>query len=345
MQIARMQKTPASILQEMMVKKGIVPNYELIHDGGGSHENTFTYRVMCDGLFATGTGRCKKDAKHAAAANMLDAIVKHQGLLPLPASPAKSPVRAPPPLPKPEPYVQDPNGRFVNAIGALQDLCAENELQDPVYNTISDVGPPHARIFTMQCAVASFREEGISTTKKQAKHLAAKKMLQRITEVVEDASKSSVIPLLKRTGGLEDGGFEAANERAKKNFLDQKVPHTKKMNLGAKLSDFHNRLRLSYSENVRKNTSEKLKEFEDLLNECREMEESSTFEELKVKFQESLNPLNITVYQGVVNERFQVLSLDTTPEIIEMSWGDEEVWKLQVEVYLRVIDHLIILLS
>lgn len=120
LQIAKMLKTPVSILQEMMVKKGGSPNYELIHDGGGSHENTFTYKVSCEGLKAIGTGRCKKDAKHAAAGNMLETIAKHNGLLPLPASPAKSPVRAPPPQPKPEPYVQDPNGPFVNAIGALQ---------------------------------------------------------------------------------------------------------------------------------------------------------------------------------------------------------------------------------
>lgn len=39
-------KTPVSILQEMCIRKGDVPQYELIHDGGGSHEALFKYRVL-----------------------------------------------------------------------------------------------------------------------------------------------------------------------------------------------------------------------------------------------------------------------------------------------------------
>jgi len=39
-------KTPVSILQEMCIRKGDVPQYELIHDGGGSHEALFKYRVV-----------------------------------------------------------------------------------------------------------------------------------------------------------------------------------------------------------------------------------------------------------------------------------------------------------
>jgi Double-stranded RNA binding motif. len=39
-------KTPVSILQEMCIRKGDVPQYELIHDGGGSHEAIFKYRVL-----------------------------------------------------------------------------------------------------------------------------------------------------------------------------------------------------------------------------------------------------------------------------------------------------------
>ncbi|XP_011312769.1 probable RISC-loading complex subunit BRAFLDRAFT_242885 isoform X2 [Fopius arisanus] len=339
-----MIKTPVSILQEMMVKKGSVPNYELIHDGGGSHENTFTYRVTCEGLLATGTGRCKKDAKHAAASNMLEAIVKHNGLLPLPASPAKSPVRAPPPQPKPEPYLQDLNGPFVNAIGALQDLCADNDLQGPVYNTTSDVGPPHARVFTIECAVASFKEEGVSTTKKQAKHLAAKKMLQRISDVLDDASKSSISFLkMVKPSELE------ANERAKKIFLEQKALLPKKVNLGVKLADYPNRLRSIYAEDVRKNTCEKLNElassFSDLLRDCGDVEDTPRCAALKESFEELLKPLNIDVCEGVINNRFQVVSLDTTPEIVESYWGDEPMWKVQMNVYLRIIKHLKMLLS
>jgi len=115
-----MSKTPVSILQEMMVKQGMIPDYELIHDGGGRHVNTFTYRVTCDGLSATGTGRCKKDAKHEAAKAMLTEIAAHRNYPQLPAastptmSPSKSPFHS---APLPSKIAKVP---FFNAVGELQ---------------------------------------------------------------------------------------------------------------------------------------------------------------------------------------------------------------------------------
>lgn len=116
-----MNKTPVSILQEMMVKQGMIPDYELIHDGGGRHVNTFTYQVTCDGLRAIGIGRCKKDAKHEAAKAMLAEIAAHRNYRQLPAastpaeSPSKSPFHSNPPPPK-----ISANVPFFNAIGELQ---------------------------------------------------------------------------------------------------------------------------------------------------------------------------------------------------------------------------------
>lgn len=115
-----MNKTPVSILQEMMVKKCMVPNYELIHNGGGGHVNTFTYQVSCDGLSAKGTGRCKKDAKHEAAKAMLETIANVNSFPQLPASPAPSPKHTP--FETQVPAVSKTSGSvpFHNAIGALQ---------------------------------------------------------------------------------------------------------------------------------------------------------------------------------------------------------------------------------
>lgn len=115
-------KTPVSILQEMMVKKGTNLNYDLIHNGGGSHQNIFTYQVSCIGLTATGTGRCKKDAKHEAAKAMLEAIAKHTCLPQLPASPCESPIRTPVPMTVPVPPKSPANVPFRNTIGELQVL-------------------------------------------------------------------------------------------------------------------------------------------------------------------------------------------------------------------------------
>jgi hypothetical protein len=48
-------KTPVSILQEMCIRTGDALQYELIHDGGGSHEPLFKYRVLVGEI----TGRLK----------------------------------------------------------------------------------------------------------------------------------------------------------------------------------------------------------------------------------------------------------------------------------------------
>lgn len=114
------KKTPVSMLQEMMVKKGTAPSYELIHNGGGTHQNIFTYQVSCEGLTATGTGRCKKDAKHEAAQAMLETIAKHIALPQLPATPCDSPVRTPLPMTLPVCPKSPAHVPFRNAIGELQ---------------------------------------------------------------------------------------------------------------------------------------------------------------------------------------------------------------------------------
>lgn len=114
------KKTPVSMLQEMMQKKGSPPNYELIHDGGGTHQNIFTYKVTCFGLSAEGTGRNKKDAKHEAASAMLETMAKHNALPQLPASPCDTPVRTPLPMELPTCPKSPVDQPFRNTIGELQ---------------------------------------------------------------------------------------------------------------------------------------------------------------------------------------------------------------------------------
>lgn len=72
-------KTPVSVLQELLSRRGITPKYELVQIEGAIHEPIFRYRVFLSSeLLATGTGRSKKDAKHAAAKNLLDLLVGKQ---------------------------------------------------------------------------------------------------------------------------------------------------------------------------------------------------------------------------------------------------------------------------
>uniref|UniRef100_T1GW90 DRBM domain-containing protein n=1 Tax=Megaselia scalaris TaxID=36166 RepID=T1GW90_MEGSC len=71
-------KTPVSILQELLSRRGITPNYELVQIEGAIHEPTFRYRVSFNdkeiSLTAMGSGRSKKEAKHAAAKALIDKL-------------------------------------------------------------------------------------------------------------------------------------------------------------------------------------------------------------------------------------------------------------------------------
>ena len=70
-------KTPVSLLQELCVRRGLTPKYELVHtDGDGAiHGTTFKYRVTIGEFVATGgCGQSKKKAKHSAAKSILDKL-------------------------------------------------------------------------------------------------------------------------------------------------------------------------------------------------------------------------------------------------------------------------------
>lgn len=85
-------KTPVSILQELLSRRGITPGYELVQIEGAIHEPTFRFRVSFkdkDTPFtAMGAGRSKKEAKHAAARALIDKLIGVQ----LPESPSSSAV-------------------------------------------------------------------------------------------------------------------------------------------------------------------------------------------------------------------------------------------------------------
>lgn len=245
-----MSKTPISILQEMMVKRQQTPNYELIRNGGGTHINTFAYKVTCDGLTAVGEGRSKKDAKHEAANAMLKAIAEYRNYPQLPASPAESPVRTPLPKKVPETPRVQPTEPFVNAVGILQTLCTENNLNTPQYEVISDVGPSHAKIFTTECRVASFVETGTAKTKKQAKQEAAKKMLHKLTDLIPDLDDTEDAIIIKET-------TKNNHEIAKARYPAlSRLP--KKICMGITVKEYHTKFRDSFESDVRNELIEKL---------------------------------------------------------------------------------------
>lgn len=73
----------------------------------------------------------------------------------------------------------------MNFVGQLKEFCAEKRLPDPKFDIISDIGPPHARKFTMSCSVASVKCTATQNTKKLAKQSVSKKMLQCLIDTVD----------------------------------------------------------------------------------------------------------------------------------------------------------------
>ncbi|XP_030243092.1 RISC-loading complex subunit tarbp2 isoform X2 [Drosophila navojoa] len=193
-------KTPVSILQELLSRRGITPGYELVQIEGAIHEPTFRFRVSFkdkDTPFtAMGAGRSKKEAKHAAARALIDKLIgvqlETQGNSAAAAAAAVGCSMAG--------SGGDGNANLTgsgdggdkivgNPIGWLQEMCMQRRWPPPSYETETEVGLPHERLFTIACTILNYHEVGKGKSKKIAKRLAAHKMWTRLQETPIDAAK------------------------------------------------------------------------------------------------------------------------------------------------------------
>lgn len=64
------EKTPVSVLQELCIQEGkSVPMYDLTHEE--TDGKNFTYIVYAFDMYAKGSGRSKREAKHEASAKLI----------------------------------------------------------------------------------------------------------------------------------------------------------------------------------------------------------------------------------------------------------------------------------
>ncbi|VEN58551.1 unnamed protein product [Callosobruchus maculatus] len=173
-------KTPVSVLQELLSRRGVTPKYELVQIEGAIHEPIFRYRVfLSNELVATGTGRSKKDAKHAAAKNLLDVLTGK--MTPEQANQSNgTPGAADITSQVVSPYDDKVMG---NPIGWLQEMCMSRRWPPPFYEMEHEEGLPHERQFTIACQVLKYREVGTGKSKKLAKRMAAHKMWQTLQDM------------------------------------------------------------------------------------------------------------------------------------------------------------------
>ena len=216
-------KTPVSLLQELYIRRGVTPKYDLVQIEGAVHEPTFKYRVTVGEFVATGTGQSKKKAKHTAAKAVLEKIrqcqIKIQGK-PAPLNGGEAGITALPdstsnaapasggsttvalkyknvPLPDLEVDLISPydDGIEGNPVGELQELCMNRRMAPPIYEVCFEEGQPHERSFIIDCKVGKQRETGRGKSKKMAKRQSAFKMLKRLQTmpVDHDPNKNAII--------------------------------------------------------------------------------------------------------------------------------------------------------
>ncbi|XP_067621643.1 protein Loquacious isoform X2 [Eurosta solidaginis] len=184
-------KTPVSILQELLSRRGITPNYELVQIEGAIHEPTFRYRVAFNDkdvpFTAMGAGRSKKEAKHSAARALIDKLTGVQ--LPEPSAGAGAGGASGNSAGASNEGNANTAGNgdggdkvVGNPIGWLQEMCMSRRWPPPTYETETEVGLPHERLFTIACSILNYREVGKGKSKKIAKRLAAHKMWTRLQE-------------------------------------------------------------------------------------------------------------------------------------------------------------------
>lgn len=170
-------KTPVSLLQELYVRRGVTPKYDLVQIEGQVHEPTFKYRVTVGEFVATGCGQSKKKAKHCAAKSILDKLIGAQNS-------GKAPVGQPT-IPDLATEILSPydDGIQGNPVGLLQELCMSRRWPPPTYDLSHEEGLPHERSFTIKCIIEGKHiEVGAGKSKKLAKRQAANKMIQRLRD-------------------------------------------------------------------------------------------------------------------------------------------------------------------
>uniref|UniRef100_A0A182T1H8 DRBM domain-containing protein n=1 Tax=Anopheles maculatus TaxID=74869 RepID=A0A182T1H8_9DIPT len=244
---------------ELLSRRGITPQYDLIQVEGTVHEPAFRYRVSYqnkDGdevvritnfqsdtgsIAALGTGKSKKEAKQAAAKALIDKLTG-SSFHDFPGAYVNEESQ------EYESNMVECAGAFEfasneeeptgNPIGWLQEMCMARRWPPPTYETETEKGLPHERQFTIACVVLKHREVGEGKSKKIAKRQAAQKMWQRLQD--QPLEPSQMMALLDEDGNEELRQTDHADRYAC--LKDVSIPTlTKSQSL--KVSQFHKALK------------------------------------------------------------------------------------------------------
>lgn len=178
-----MGKTSVSALQEVCAKNHYPrPSYTVIRNGSLSGDSVFEFSVEAMTKSANGTGSSKQMAKHRAAKSLIDVLLGCAEFRPLVAQVGEQ-------LDASDERV-DENGNQkeldINFVNALLELCVKQGWPEPKFTFKGSSGASHSPEFYITCTLKGRRVEGVSSTKKNAKKLAAEKMLAEVKPLIAE---------------------------------------------------------------------------------------------------------------------------------------------------------------
>ncbi|KAF5271355.1 hypothetical protein FQA39_LY08153 [Lamprigera yunnana] len=162
-------KTPTMALQEVAAKKGWpFPEYNLIYTKEGTHLIEFHYEVKIASVIGLGVGTSKQTAKHEAARDALEElIVLHAN------APDEDLFKLK--------YSEVTNTITINYVGKLNEMCIYRKIPLPIFVEIFKPGLCYSKEFTIECQNGSACTRATAGSKKQAKQLAAKEMIESLS--------------------------------------------------------------------------------------------------------------------------------------------------------------------
>lgn len=237
-------KTPVSLLQELCMRRGISPKYDLLQIEGAVHEPTFVFRVTVGEFSANGSGQSKKKARHAAAKAVLDNIIQGgvgTGATGQTTNEAELNSHRSDQLVSPY-----DDGIPGNPVGSLQELCMSRHWPPPVYDLAAEEGFPHERTFSISCSIGCHKETGIGKSKKLAKRQAAYRMLQQLSDAPLEQNQVNVLgedddeiaqKLAARYAGLKDTKVMSLSNKDSRKV--SQFHQNLKQSPGVKLQELH----------------------------------------------------------------------------------------------------------